>query len=239
MKTTSLRCLLFFTALAVLIAPREAAAQLELKMSVKFILNSSGTRPPGGNLFTDDDVRRAFTNANNLLDTFGRGYRFRITEIVDIAGHSEAYDVDVKTASEIIKAAVDSNSTAFGWRNGAANMYINNDSSGGSAFSGMVVVSHKGGYKTILHESGHHFGLCHTQGCGCQNCTDCPLTSDGISDTLPDRECCGWRSRRSPGCRLRPPGRARSGSPGAGPRLPRGRRQGRRHGRRQEEESDA
>lgn len=189
MKTAFLYFIFSFAALAALVSPREAAAQLEMKVSVKFILSSSGTRPPGGALLTDTDVRTAFTNMNNLLDTFGRGYRFRITEIVDIAGHSEAYDVEVKTASEIIKAAVDNNPTAFGWRQNAANMYINNDSGGGSAFNGMVVVSHTSGYKTILHESGHHFGLCHTQGCGCQNCTDCPLTSDGISDTLPDRQC--------------------------------------------------
>ena len=189
MKTAFLRCLLFFTALALVVSPREAAAQLELKVSVKFILSSSGARPPGGNLLTDTDVRRAFTNMNDLLDTFGRGYHFRITEIVDIAGHSEAYNVDVQTASEIIQAAVNSNPTAFGWRNAAANMYINNDSGGGSAFSGMVVVSHNSGYLTILHESGHHFGLCHTQGCGCQACADCALTDDEVGDTLPDREC--------------------------------------------------
>lgn len=189
MKTAFLRCILFFTAFTALISPRETAAQLEMKVSVKFILSSTGQRPPAGSLFTDDDVRRAFTNMNNLMDTYHRGYRFRLTEIVDIAGHSEAYNVEVKTASEIIKSNVDINPTAFGWRQNAANMYINNDSGGGSAFSGMVVVSHNGSYKTILHESGHHFGLCHTQGCGCQDCADCGLTSDGIGDTLPDREC--------------------------------------------------
>jgi hypothetical protein len=189
MKSAFLHFGLFFAALLSLALPREAAAQLEMKVSVKFILSSTGSRPPGGALFTDDDVRAAYTNVNNLMDTFHRGYRFRITEIVDIAGHSEAYDVDVKTASEIIKSNVDVNPVAFGWRQSAANLYINNSSGGGSAFNGMVVIGHDSGYKTIMHESGHHWGLCHTQGCGCQSCTDCGLTSDGIDDTLPDRQC--------------------------------------------------
>ncbi|MBI3867694.1 MAG: hypothetical protein HY299_04100 [Verrucomicrobia bacterium] len=191
MQTAILRCLLFLPVCAgvLLVSPREAAAQLEMKMSVKFILSAGGARPPGGSLLTDADVLQAFTDINTLLDTFGRGYHFRVTEIVDVPNHSEAYNVDVQTASEIIKAAVANNPTAFGWRNSAANMYINNDAGGGSAFSGMVVVSHNSTSRTVLHESGHHFGLCHTQGCGCQTCADCGLTDDDVADTLPDREC--------------------------------------------------
>jgi hypothetical protein len=189
MNASCLHCIPLIAALALWVSPREAAAQLAMRTSVKFILSAGGTRPPGGNLLTDEDVRRAFTNANNVLDTFGRGYQFRITEIVDLAGHPELYDTTTSNASAIIKMAVDNNPAALAWRTNAANMYINNDPSGGSDFNGMVVVSHNGTYKTILHESGHHFGLCHTQGCGCRGCTECGLTDDEVGDTLPDREC--------------------------------------------------
>jgi hypothetical protein len=189
MKATFLRCIPGIAALALLVLPREAAAQLAMRTSVKFILSAGGTRPPGGALLTDEDVRRAFTNMNNLLDTFGRGYQFRITEIIDLAGHSELYNLTTSNASAMIKAVVDNDPSALGWRTNAANLYINNDPGGGSDFNGMVVVSHNGSYKTILHESGHHFGLCHTQGCGCRDCPTCELTDDEVGDTLPDREC--------------------------------------------------
>src|SRR5678815_1517171 len=59
----------------------EARAQIEWRVSVKFILDANGHRPTGGIIDTDQDVRDQVDAANRLIDPFGRGYRFALTEL--------------------------------------------------------------------------------------------------------------------------------------------------------------
>src|SRR5436190_18948241 len=73
---------------AVCLPAFDAGAQIEWRVSVKFILDANGHRPSGGLIDTDQDVRDQVDAANRLIDPFGRGYRFALTEIVNLSGYS-------------------------------------------------------------------------------------------------------------------------------------------------------
>jgi Pregnancy-associated plasma protein-A len=169
----------------------QAQAQLEVRLSVKVILDANGLRPAGGTLSTDGGIRSSVTDANSLLASFGRGYQYRITEILDLPGHSELLDLGCQDASDAIEAGVQNNPVSYTWRNNAVNVYVNKgDDNASCAFNSLLVLKYTSGSGAFLHEGGHHLCLCHTQGCGCKDCTECPgIVDDTIADTLPDREC--------------------------------------------------
>jgi hypothetical protein len=180
-------------ALALVLSCHEAAAQLEVRLSIKVVLDANGMRPAGGTLSTDAGIRNSVDEANRLLASFGRGYQFRITEIVDLPGHTELIDLACQDASDSIDAGVTQlGPSIYRWRTNAVNVYINKnaDDSGSCAFNSLLVIKYTAESGTFVHEGGHHLGLCHTQGCGCKSCAECPtIVDDGVDDTLLDREC--------------------------------------------------
>ncbi len=191
MKTLSLCQTLIGGALLVVCPLFTAQAQLEVRLSVKVILDANGLRPAGGTLSTDVGIRSSVAAANSLLASFGRGFQFRITEIVDLPGHAELLDLACQDASDAIDAGVQLNPVSYQWRLTAANVYINKgDDNASCAFNSLLVLKYTSGAGAVLHEGGHHLGLAHTQGSGCKDCDTCTsLVSDGIDDTLPDRAC--------------------------------------------------
>jgi len=182
---------LLFGALVALCSLSKVQAQLEVRLSIKVILDSNGMRPAGGMLSTDTGIQTAVADANRQLASFGRGYQFRITEITNLSGHAELLDLTCQEASDSIDAGVASNPNSYRWRTNAVNVYINKGEDNSScAFNSLLVMKYTSGGGTFTHEGGHHLGLCHTQGCGCKTCPECPsIVSDNIDDTLPDREC--------------------------------------------------
>ena len=70
--------------LLLFLASTHGLTQLEWRVSVKFILDSLNNRPASGDINTDAKVQERIDSANALPDIFGRGYRFRITEFVNI-----------------------------------------------------------------------------------------------------------------------------------------------------------
>ena len=202
MNMTSWRAMLLLAGLAWLVSSCEAAAQIDWRVSVKVVLRSDGTRPPGGILTTDAGVESALAAANELIGRFGRGYQYRLTEIVDLPGHANLLDQDCQVASSNILAGVQTNAGSYVWRNNAINVYITRTSdTEGCAFNGLLVLNFNTNPKVFVHESGHFFGLDHTQGRGCRGCDDptppglppgmCSIFpgDDQISDTLPDLQC--------------------------------------------------
>ena len=179
-----------------------ALAQLEWRVSVKIVLQANGNRPPGGILITDIGIQTNINAANDFIRKFSRGYQYRLTEIVDLPGHSGLLDMDCEAASDSIIAGVQNNPASYLWRNNAVNVYITRASdTEGCAFNGLLVLNFNTDHKVIVHESGHHLGLNHTQGFRCGRCDD-PTPSgfpagtcstipgnDGINDTLPDLAC--------------------------------------------------
>ena len=173
----------------------EARAQIEWRVSVKFILDANGHRPTGGKIDTDQDVRDQVDAANRLIDPFGRGYRFALTEIVNLSGYSAYFNADRETASSNLQVIASSNPGSVLWRPRAINFYINNAPGANDGISSptLIVLGHNVTREAFTHESGHYLGLCHTHGCPCATCdsTNCPVppVSDNIADTLPDNTC--------------------------------------------------
>src|SRR5882672_10107779 len=103
----------------------DAGAQLEWRVSVKFILDANGHRPTGGLIDTDQDVRDQVDAANRLIEPFGRGYRFALTEIVDLSGYSAYFATDRDTTSSNLTVIANNNPASIAWRANALNYYIN------------------------------------------------------------------------------------------------------------------
>jgi hypothetical protein len=189
-------------------------AQIQWRISVKFILDANGMMPTNtstnfgvsGINFTDRQaVRDNIELANRLLARTGRGFRFNLTEIQDVTGADGFFNAPARSGAN--KVALEAAATAspasraqFFWRDDAINVYINNTSSGICSIVGQgnIIFAGSASYDTlIIHECGHFFNLCHTQGCECGGCDEAvnPPTcatvpgNDGAADTLPDLAC--------------------------------------------------
>jgi hypothetical protein len=194
-KPTALWKLLWLALCSFFLFALEARAQIEWRVSVKFILDANGHRPSGGRIDTDQDVRDQVDAANRLIDPFGRGYRFALAEIVDLSGYSAYFNTDRETSSSNLTVIANNNPASIVWRANALNFYVNaapgvND---GITTTKLIVLGHNVTREAFTHESGHYLGLCHTHGCPCPTCdsTNCPVppVSDRIADTLPDNTC--------------------------------------------------
>src|SRR5688500_19649727 len=84
-----------FCLLALCLLGQPVSAQIQWRISVKFILGSSGQLPSNtdggfGTSNVDFISRQAVTNninySNQLLARAGRGFRFNLTEIQDVSG---------------------------------------------------------------------------------------------------------------------------------------------------------
>lgn len=69
--------------------PSGVLAQLEWKVSVKFFYDQAGNPPPGScspwsAIDTEEEVQQKIDYANTILDRTGRGYRFRLTEMIQL-----------------------------------------------------------------------------------------------------------------------------------------------------------
>lgn len=202
---THLRVLAGLYLLSVL--PSVAGAQfIEWRVSVKFILDASGQRGlcAGDSPFfqTDASVRAEIDEANAILASWGHGHRLVLTEIVDLPGVSQWFCVEARNGQSRtdLENAAEADPGTYALRNDAINIYINGHNSSGSCSrpgSGFqIILLGQGGYRTIMiHEIGHFFDLCHTQGCPCNGCNEGPAmcqsgaVHDDIVDTLLDRAC--------------------------------------------------
>jgi hypothetical protein len=211
------RLTLFYVATLVLLALTPAAMKTQdvgvitIRLSYKVVLNpNGGTRPPG---VTDAHINTAVNQMNDLMRGYLRGYRFQLVEILDVGGNgqttgpSQWYNTDFfasdgGTMKDQMQADAMADA-AYQWRTNAINLYLTNGICGGiCSFPGggdqIVIIGgcFDGNGPLQLHEIGHYFNLCHTQGCPCGGCTAdmigiCHTVpgDDGIADTLPDLEC--------------------------------------------------
>lgn len=183
-------------------------ADITVRLSVKFILNTNGAYPvigPGTNtgIGTNGGFQFEVDRGNGVLAATGRGYKLQVVEYLPIqppppAGQPANYYFTNNARSN--RAAWEAASIAdpVAWRrnvNGALNIYVNRSSSGQCSFIGSgdsISLGTSIGTGTVLHEIGHFFNLSHTHS-GDATCTNPPpyalADGDGLSETVPDHNC--------------------------------------------------
>ncbi|MCI0557216.1 MAG: hypothetical protein MN733_01885, partial [Nitrososphaera sp.] len=186
-----------------------------IQLSYKIVLNpENGSRP---SQVSDDDIDQAIEAMNALLESYSRGFRFQRVDPVtpvggigDTSGPSQWYDTNFhddddggKKKDKMEEEALDK-PALYAWNEKAINLYVTNGICGGlcsrSSSESLIIIGgcSANNSRVQLHEIGHFFNLCHTQGCGCDCCTamktgECNTDpgNDKIDDTLPDLACWG------------------------------------------------
>jgi hypothetical protein len=180
----------------------QTRADLDWRVSVKFILDANGHRAVDGEFCTDDHVYERFDQANRILASYGRGYRFKVVEILDVPGVSQWFDMPVESSTAVgLKSAVDLVPGVYRWNERAMNIYVLGSDTSGETRSGLIIVGQKhANTNTVFHECGHHLNLRHTfntqvdchsddddeADCGCSSFFP---GEDEVSDTLFDHRC--------------------------------------------------
>ena len=192
--------------LALLVITLPARADVEVRVSVKFIKNFDGSRPVNVNnidLSTSTAFAAEITYGNTVLAATGRGYKLRVVEYLDIQPPAPAgqaadywYTLPARSNRSTFEAAAQADMATWRWNNnGALNIYVNNSSSGSCSFIGSGVSISMGStiftQGTIVHEIGHFFNLSHTHTAD-SDCSAGPYSvadGDGLAETIPDQNC--------------------------------------------------
>lgn len=176
-----------------LIASGFAQAYVDVRVSIKFILDAGGDRPAFGNLNTDAEIDAEMDWANAILSGVKSEFRIREIQFVDLSGVSQWYSSSASVANrDNLRTAAQAAPVTYRWRTDAINIYING--AGGSAISdfpptnNMILMNQSCGNtpSCILHELGHSFDLLHTHQGGIPN-------QDYCTDTLQDSS--AWNNK--------------------------------------------
>ncbi len=176
----------FFGACIFFLLTGIAAADIPYRLSVKFILDSSGNRPVTGNINTDAEVNSQIDLGNEALKSIFSELGMGLVEIVNIAGVSQHYNDAINpTNRDQIRSHALANTALYAWRSNAINVYI--VGSAGSAIAkfppdnDIILAGQNLRTTTIIHESGHSLNLYHTHSTAVGG-------GDGCSDTIPDNK---------------------------------------------------
>lgn len=179
--------------------------EIEVWLSVKFILHTDGTRPTGSgiDISTVSGFRDEVDWGNEVMARAARGYKLRVVEYLDIqppvpSGQPNDYwyNLPARSNRQTIETAALADTATWRWRSDAINIYVNNSSSGQCSFVGSGSSIALGGtiftVGTVVHEIGHFFNLRHTHA-GDPTCPGSPpytvMDGDGLASTIPDHNC--------------------------------------------------
>lgn len=163
-----------------------SAQEIDVRLSIKYILDANGLRPPG-TFSTNASIQNTFTQVNQTLRRWNRGYQYIITEFQDVAGRDPFFNIDSTLEYYSLEDTAEANAAAFSWRTDAVNIFIVNTSVVGGGAAAIPSNPNDAGYELVIftvnvipadviwpHELGHHFNLYHT------------FNDDGVADTRPD-----------------------------------------------------
>ena len=163
-----------------------AFAYVPVRVSIKWIVDSSGERPAFGNLNTDDEIENELEWADTILQDNFSEFRIDDIELVDLTGVSQWYNSDSNgTNRDDLRSAAQSDPSTYLWRTNAINIYITAGT--GSAVSkfppdnDIILMNQNCGNtpSCIMHELGHSLNLYHTHESCCTNQDEC---ADTITD---------------------------------------------------------
>jgi hypothetical protein len=180
-------------------------AEIEVWLSVKFILHTDGTRPTGSGIdvSTGSGFQEEVKWGNQAMGRAGRGFRLRVVEYLDIRPPVPPgqpadywYNLPARSNRQTIETAAVADETTWRWHTGAINIYVNNSASGSCSFVGSGASIALGGslatQGTVVHEIGHFFNLSHTHA----NDPTCPVAppivvadGDNLAETILDHNC--------------------------------------------------
>lgn len=180
----------------------------EVRLSFKVILDeTTGNRP---SYATETYFDNAVNFMNNVMSKYDRGISFSREPTILLGGinhpisikYSDINPFDPSDPEELLEADAQADPTAYAWRQNRINIYFNNGGNGGvcsfpEADEVILIGAVNNDGSLLMHEIGHFFNLCHTQGCPCGGCDDddnppfCMTVpgDDDIDDTLPDLAC--------------------------------------------------
>ncbi len=183
---------LFIGTFTFLSMPLVSKADVPFRVSIKFIVNSSGNRPATGNFNTTADVNAETDAGNDILRTMLSEQRILVTEIIDLPTSLSGWsNISVSSANrDTIRTLAMASPTTWSWRTNAVNVYVTGGS--GSAISkfppnnDIILFGQNcsNNPSCLLHELGHSLNLMHTHEGG---------GADGCSDTLNDNK--DWTSK--------------------------------------------
>lgn len=162
-----------------------------------------------GDLNTDEEIQDAIDRANAIMDVYGRGYRYVLSEpIIDLAGVSQWFGGAIGAGThDPLEAAAEADTVTYAYRANAINLYIlgvggsgwcsipdAGDGFGDDDSDIIIIGQNLASPRTPAHEFGHYLDLCHVQGCTCPGCAssvgDCLMPLDDlVNDTLTTQAC--------------------------------------------------
>lgn len=162
---------------------------INIRLSYKVIVNDAGNRPSNA---TDENIQAIVDSMNQLMASYWRGYRFQLIEVEEVGGlnslptewyYTNFVAEDCENCKDDFEDEAKDNPDVYKWSDSAINIYINLGTTGGicsSAGEDVIIVGDllPQYYYIHLHEIGHYYYLCHTQGCCCGGCGNCG--GDGV-----------------------------------------------------------
>lgn len=158
-------------------------AEVPVRVSIKFILSATGTRPATGRLNTDEEILGEFNAGESILRSNLSEFELHRIEFVDLSGVSTYYTATAnETNRDNLRADAMADPALYHWRTDAVNIYINAGT--GSAISKFppdndIILMNQGCTNTpscMLHELGHSLNLYHTHSSN-ETCAD-TITDD-------------------------------------------------------------
>jgi hypothetical protein len=186
---------LWWLAASVLLTASVSAQEIDVRISVKYILDAGNNRPVG-TYSTNQSLINIFNQVNNnAMRRWNRGYRYVLTEFQNVFGQSSLFNVHSSTFFNLdstqeyynLELAAEADPGVFFWRTNAVNLFIVNTASVGGGAAAIPSLPIDAGFELVIftvnvnptdvlwpHELGHHFNLYHTWG------------NDNVADTQND-----------------------------------------------------